>query len=365
MRHNIEYKHFEPRDQVRKLIDQLITRLEKHTQNFRKESVFLRVLIEENAVRTLYHVTVTLDLPGRTLATKAERHDLEATLRDAFAEIERQVEKYKASLRGEQYYKRATRREEIRRKTKVEPIPSDMRTREMFDAIFNQHFDKLKNFVSRELEFHQKNGDLVRGNPTVEDVVDAMVLRAYQEFAKRPSHLEIDLWLFKLAIDQIEAEIEETKKERESIIYLDEILPEVPVSHKPGLPSDETEEADLPNTDLDLEQIFPDLETPLSITAAARREIQHEIKDAITLLPTAWWRAFVLRYGEGLSESAIAQVINATEDDVRYYIENVRQYLRERLAQFGLRFKENPNSHAVESQLPAGDKASQSRAPGT
>lgn len=135
MKHNIEFKHFEPAHDVRELVEELISRLEKHLKNFPEDLVFLRLLIEETAVRTLYHVSLTLDLPGRILATKEERHDVKEAIRDAFAEIERQVEKYKASLRGEQYYKRLTRREEVRRKKKVEAVPPEERNRELFEGI--------------------------------------------------------------------------------------------------------------------------------------------------------------------------------------------------------------------------------------
>lgn len=135
MRHSIEFKHFEPDERVRKLVEELIARLEKHTKGFDKEIVFLRVAIEENSVRTLYHVSITLDLPGKILAAKAEHHDVIATLRDAFDDIERQVEKFKADLRGEQYWKRRTRRDEVRLKKKAEPVPTEERKREMPDTI--------------------------------------------------------------------------------------------------------------------------------------------------------------------------------------------------------------------------------------
>ena len=135
MRHKIEFRHFEPDERVRKLVDELIARLEKLIKDFDQETVFLRAVIEANPVRTLYHVSITLDLPGIILAAKAEHHDIIATLRDAFDEIERQVKKFKADLRGEQYWKRRTRREEVRRKKKVESVPTEERKREMPDTI--------------------------------------------------------------------------------------------------------------------------------------------------------------------------------------------------------------------------------------
>ena len=116
MNFNIEFKGFAPEKDVQKLITQLIGKLEKKAKSFSPDVVYLRLLIEENSERALYRVSITLTLPEKTLATKEERHDLHETLRDAFAEIERQIEAHKATLRGEHTWKRRTRREELRRR---------------------------------------------------------------------------------------------------------------------------------------------------------------------------------------------------------------------------------------------------------
>lgn len=113
MKTNIEFKQFEPRNGTRELIDQLIKKVEKRIKKFPENAVFLRVLVEHNATRKRYPVSITLEVPGKTLATKEERHDLDETLRDAFAEIERQLDRYRGKLYGEQW-KRPARREKIR-----------------------------------------------------------------------------------------------------------------------------------------------------------------------------------------------------------------------------------------------------------
>jgi ribosomal subunit interface protein len=342
MKHNIEFKQFEPTTHVRELVEELISRLEKHMKKFSEDAVFLRVLIEENAVRTLYHVSITLDLPGKILATKEERHDVVEAIRDAFTEIEQQVEKFKSSLRGEQYWKRQTRREEVRREKKVEAVPPEERTRELFEGIINQHLDKLYNFVSRELNFHRKNGDLNPDDPTTEDIVDATVLRAYDEFARRPAHLEIDHWLMKLAIEQIRSEIKRTKDEREQVVYVGAVLPDDPALLEViAAENDETEDTNLPDDRLKPEEILPDLGIPVPEDAAKRREMQHTIEDMLETLPTAWRRAFVLRYGEGLSEREVAQVTGLTEDDVKRYIEYALEYLQQRFRESGLSSQES------------------------
>ena len=121
MKHNIEFKNFQADKRIQKLVDNLLKKLEKRAKRFPPDEVFLRLMIEENPVRKLYHVSLTLEIPRKTAATKKtlatneERHELDATLRDAFDEIERQFEAYKSTLLGEHLWKRRTRREELRR----------------------------------------------------------------------------------------------------------------------------------------------------------------------------------------------------------------------------------------------------------
>jgi len=115
MNYNIEFKNFTPQEEIQKLIQELIGKIEKKAQTFSPDASYLRLMLEENSVRKLYRVSITLELPKKTLATKEERHELVAAIRDAFAEIERQLETHKATLRGEPVWKRHARREQLRK----------------------------------------------------------------------------------------------------------------------------------------------------------------------------------------------------------------------------------------------------------
>ena len=123
MNHNIEYKNFEPDEHITTLLESLITKVERKVRNFSPDAVFLRILIEENSVRALYLVSITMDVPGKTLATKEDRHDIDVAIRDAFIEIERQAQGQKSRLRGEHLWKRLRNRVALRQiKTSVQPV---------------------------------------------------------------------------------------------------------------------------------------------------------------------------------------------------------------------------------------------------
>lgn len=109
MHRNVEFKGFEPHVSINKLIAQSTSKLEKITSTFSPELAHLRVFVEYIASHKLHRISITLELHGKILVAKSEQHDLRAGLRDAFADIEQQVRKYKANLRGEQWKARRRR----------------------------------------------------------------------------------------------------------------------------------------------------------------------------------------------------------------------------------------------------------------
>src|SRR5262245_33355705 len=113
MQRNVEFKDFEPTKTVTTLIERLTSKLERNVRTFSPDAVSLRLMVEHNSARKLYSISLTLDVPRKTLSAKEEQHDIQAGLRGAFEESERQLKKYKANLRRE-HWKRPVRREELR-----------------------------------------------------------------------------------------------------------------------------------------------------------------------------------------------------------------------------------------------------------
>ena len=101
MKRTIELKHVGPRAHVQQLLEELIARLEEKLGHLPKDAVSLHVLFEENGQHKLYRTSLTCHVPGRTVAAHEESREAGATIRQAFAEVERQLEKHKATLRHE------------------------------------------------------------------------------------------------------------------------------------------------------------------------------------------------------------------------------------------------------------------------
>ena len=115
MQHSVEFKHFEPTPELQNRIEAFAARIRTKTERLAPYPVFLRCFMEEVPAKKLYHVSLTLEVPNNTLAAKEEAHDAEVALHGAMEELERQLDAYKAALRGEQWWKQHHKREELRR----------------------------------------------------------------------------------------------------------------------------------------------------------------------------------------------------------------------------------------------------------
>ena len=85
--------------------------------------------------------------------------------------------------------------------------PREQRSRAMFFALIGRHLDNLYQFVRHRLSYSEAVGDLLPRELTPEDVVDAVLLRAYREFVKSPPAGKIRSWLIGLAREEVAAQI--------------------------------------------------------------------------------------------------------------------------------------------------------------
>ena len=335
MRSNFVYKNFSPSPRFREVVDELITRLDRHTPNTSADAIFLRLFVDENAARRLYHVSLTCDVPGRMLAAQEERHDAEEAVREAFTELERQLEKHKETLSHSHLYKGPARREELRN-MKAEAATASERKRELFSTIAESHLKQLFNFVRREIAYRLATGDLSPGEIAAEDVVDATLLRAYNQFVNERSEREIQSWLIGLAVEQVEAEVKRSKAERATSVHIEEDIPETPPTEEVSTLGDEMMDFYQPDEDQKLEDIIPDLTAPTPEQILESRELQRYINRTLATLPRVWRRDFVLHYVEDVPVAEIARITMQTESEVDDCLEYTREYLRQRLIEAGI-----------------------------
>ena len=108
MNRTIEIKHVGATKLVHDLLDDLIDRLEGKLSHFRGDALSVHVVFDENGTHKLYRTAVTCHVPGRLVAAHQENRNPGASIRKAFAEVERQIEKYK-DTRGHERMRQSRR----------------------------------------------------------------------------------------------------------------------------------------------------------------------------------------------------------------------------------------------------------------
>lgn len=101
MKRTIELKHVGPKSHVQALLDELIGRLEEKLSHFPADTISLHVLFEENGTHKIFRTALTCHVPKHTVAAHEEGRNPGASIRAAFAEIQRQLEKQKSTVRGD------------------------------------------------------------------------------------------------------------------------------------------------------------------------------------------------------------------------------------------------------------------------
>jgi RNA polymerase sigma factor (sigma-70 family) len=337
MRYAVEFKHFEPNESFRDLVGKLISRLDRKTQRLTSEPIFLRLAIEEIPAHKRCRISLTLEAPGKTLAANEETRDPQAGVRAAFSELERQMETYKDRLRGEHFWKRLVRRDALLRKKKAAPAAPN--GHEDFFALVRPHLEKLNDFVRHVLIFAESRGDLAPGELAPEDVVDATLLRAYDEFVKDHARGSIRSWLIRLAMKQLKSEIQRSKAERKRTISIENDVPETPPAQEVSTLGDEILDFYQPDEDLKVEDVVPDLEVPTPEKETETAELRRCVKGALAAMPAGWRRALVLRYVQELRGPELAEILGMTESAADTIVENAREALRKELIAAGCALK--------------------------
>ena len=96
MKRIIELKHVGPKEHVRNLLQELIARLEEKLVHIPDDAASIHVVFEENTAHKIYRTSVTCHVPRQIAAAHEERRDAGESIRKAFAEISRQVQKHQA-----------------------------------------------------------------------------------------------------------------------------------------------------------------------------------------------------------------------------------------------------------------------------
>jgi RNA polymerase sigma factor (sigma-70 family) len=192
---------------------------------------------------------------------------------------------------------------------------------------------RLRSYVRRRLRVARLSGDLI--NPTVgaNDIVDDVIVDAYQHIKEKPSNFSLEQWLFQLASKKLD-EVVRADQSRTGHRYSVETirnkelstLDEQMTADAEGEPYlvEELDDSEYQEADL---QLPAQAETPEDILS--RRELIRRIVSALSQLPPKEHAVFELFMIERFPKEAVASIAGVRPDEVVPIAERVKQRLRE------------------------------------
>jgi RNA polymerase sigma factor (sigma-70 family) len=215
--------------------------------------------------------------------------------------------------------------------------PAQEHAREKFFAMFRRQLGTLYRFVRHELAYRRNAGDLIGNELSPEDVVDAVVLRAFPEYVRDPPRRRAAGWLIRLAQEQIDSEVRRLESERETDVHVEDDVPETAPQEEVTTLGEEILYFYQPDEDLKLEDLIPELDTTTPEEDAQAHERRVVVRATLEQMPADERRAFLLRRMEGLSMAELAEAIGRPRREVERLVEEAQNRVRRRLAEGGYR----------------------------
>lgn len=336
MRTTISYRNISERSHsdLEGLIGKLATRhLRRHLARFPADLLRLRATLERSGHRGLYRASLRLGLPRAMLVAGCQSPSLGEALEHSFVELERQLERHLMHLRHDDDWRRKERRAGLRQLQAALTDRTDAE-RALFGELVRPLLPEFKRFVQRELAYLQARGDLVPGDPELDEVVDESLARAYENLAQHPHKLEPLAWLYQNALTGLGEEVTRRQAEAGRWISLEGKLPLQ--LQEPQEDNDEILfEYWQPDEVLRLEDVLPAHDgTPEEEVSAA--EMRRLVTALFADLPTSWRRALELCRAEALPRATAAQVLGTSEQEVESWLLHADAFLKAKLTELRL-----------------------------
>jgi RNA polymerase sigma factor (sigma-70 family) len=213
------------------------------------------------------------------------------------------------------------------------------RNRGLFFALIGRYLERLRHVVHHELARLEATGDLRPGELTTDDVVDAVLLRAYQEFVQNPPERKVMSWLVRIMRAHLADEVTRLGTWRlRTPVRTEADVPDTPPSEWVSTLGDETLDYHEPDEDLRIEDVIPDVRVPTPEQVVEARELRWCVEAALAGLPDLWRRALLHHHLDGLDDVEIARALDRPSAEIWRVLHHAREYLRQRLAESGCHF---------------------------
>jgi ribosomal subunit interface protein len=335
MKIQITYKGFDKKDKkdLKKFIAEKASELEHKLGDLIRSDTCLRGTLEKHNKMPLVRLGLTLHLPKKDIAAEEEGEEIREIISKVFDELERQGQKYKSRLKNHHLWKRKARRKqlsyqlaEIASQQAEEPVKEQEKQQasNWFDGI-RPHLDSLYDFAKREITYLQATGDLSPADILPDELIDETIVMAFENRNEKPENLSDKGWLFKLALDILDREIEKSQ-EQQQLTSLETVIPEEDIDTQ-------IYEFYQPDEVLKLEDLIPvSSETPEQVSQQAE---QRELHSSLSKLPRNWRRARILHDTVGFEPTEIATIMAMEISAIENLLSMAEQFIADQAQQTG------------------------------
>src|SRR5512133_2508371 len=237
----------------------------------------------------------------------------------------------KAHQSSGRFHARKRQAESLRRnEAELGALAAGQKKEEFFNRIIPL-LDPLKSYIERRLRIACADGEIRTEFYTSSDILDEVVLKAYEQYSQRPVDLTLEQWLYRIANQLLERYLRDRKsrdtrgksleglraKELKSLDELKEVTADA--EGEVWLAEDlDDAEYNAPEFTPPQENLTPEqeLERKEEIDAAVRALSRVPLKDRIV---------FELFRMQGFSKEEVAKIADVRPDEVPRIAEKVRQ----------------------------------------
>ncbi len=286
-----------------------------------------------------YRVKLHLHVPPRkVLVARADGNDLTAIARDALERIRRELKRHIDRVRHQEAYKRKARRKRLHeQKARVGALAPEAVTQ--VETRVEPLRPRLERVIRRELAYLRAQGDLSPDYPTVQDVLDEVLLAVKADWNAGEEDETLYPRMLKAMHEVLDREVKASRVYGEAV-SLERAPQEDAEEQAEEMVGEEFTEFWQPDEALHVEDIVPSGES--TDPEQELEEVEERAEEALYLmelmraLPIDWRRALLLHEVDGVGVDALALSFDCPEQEVQGWIDNANTFLDARLQEAGL-----------------------------
>ena len=321
---NIVTKNLSPNNArlpLEKKLQQKIAKFDRHLAHFPADAVHLQIVLEKHPRKDRYLASLTLRVPSDILHAEESGRDLIGAFDDAVKSLLRKLKSYKASLRGEKFWKRKERREKLHalKATGFAFEPQEegegpQTHQDVVRELFQQHYKEFLRHVRRHILHDERAGDLPKDVVNPRDVLNEVARRAEANADKGPKRGSWLTWFYQLIHREL---IRQRRLWRQK------------KSGGPSVSKTKTSAKEMEVTETKAPTAHPEEVPPVEI--AARKDVVAQLEQDMRNWPRPEREVFELYYVEGLDPEEIAMVTSQSLKTVRENLESIQRRLRDEM----------------------------------